>query len=148
MRIGFAGTPAFAAAALGAILDAGLAVSVVLTRPDRPHGRGMKLAPGPVKALAAVRGISVQQPPSLKDEAACARITATALDVLVVAAYGLILPGAILAAASTSMRRCCRAGAGPRRFSARCSPATPRRASRSCVWTKGSTPVRSSPVIR
>jgi methionyl-tRNA formyltransferase len=97
MRIGFAGTPAFAAAALGAILDAGLAVSVVLTRPDRPHGRGMKLAPGPVKALAAVRGISVQQPPSLKDEAACARITATALDVLVVAAYGLILPGAILA---------------------------------------------------
>ncbi len=97
MRIGFAGTPAFAAIALEAILAAGLPVVLVLTRPDRPHGRGMKLAPGPVKALAVARRIPVLQPTSLKDEAACARIAATAVDVLVVAAYGLILPPAILA---------------------------------------------------
>ncbi len=58
MHIGFAGTPAFAAAALGAILDAGLAVTLVLTRPDRPRGRGMKVEPGPVKALACARAAS------------------------------------------------------------------------------------------
>jgi len=97
MHIGFAGTPAFAAAALGAILDAGLAVSVVLTRPDRRRGRGMKVAPGPVKALACARGIPVLQPAGLGDLAARAQLTAIPLDVLVVAAYGLILPGALLA---------------------------------------------------
>jgi methionyl-tRNA formyltransferase len=96
MRIGFAGTPAFAAVALEAILDAGLPVTLVLSRPDRPRGRGLKLDPGPVKAVAAARGIPVFQPVSLTDEAARTRLTATALDVLVVAAYGLILPKAIL----------------------------------------------------
>ena len=55
MHIGFAGTPAFAAVALRAILDAGWPVALVLTRPDRPHGRGMKSEPGPVKALATAR---------------------------------------------------------------------------------------------
>jgi methionyl-tRNA formyltransferase len=82
--------------ALAAILEAGLAVSLVLTRPDRPHGRGMKLEPGPVKALACARGLPVLQPASLRESATRELITATALDVLVVAAYGLILPKSIL----------------------------------------------------
>jgi methionyl-tRNA formyltransferase len=96
MRIGFAGTPAFAAAALEAILDAGFPVALVLSRPDRPRGRGMKLDSGAVKALASTRGIQVFQPVCLGDEATRMRITSTALDILVVAAYGLILPEAIL----------------------------------------------------
>lgn len=96
MRIGFAGTPAFAAVALEAILDAGLAVSFALTRPDRPRGRGMKLTPGPVKALATARGLPVWAPANLKDQAELARLLAASLDVLVVAAYGVILPPALL----------------------------------------------------
>jgi methionyl-tRNA formyltransferase len=96
MRVGFAGTPAFAAAALEAILDAGLPIAVVLSQPDRPRDRGWRPKPGPVKSLAAARGIPVLQPPSLKAEAERARIIAIPLDVLVVAAYGLILPESIL----------------------------------------------------
>ncbi|MBK6600146.1 MAG: methionyl-tRNA formyltransferase [Betaproteobacteria bacterium] len=96
MRVGFAGTPEFAARALAAILGAGHAVPVVLTQPDRPRGRGLKLEPSPVKALARVEGLRVLQPASLKDEGARAAVTAIAVDVLVVAAYGLILPAAIL----------------------------------------------------
>ena len=96
MRIGFAGTPAFAAVTLGAILDAGWPVSLVLTRPDRPHGRGMKREPGPVKALAAARGIPVLQPASLREASVRDPIAARAIDVLVVAAYGLLLPPPLL----------------------------------------------------
>jgi methionyl-tRNA formyltransferase len=96
MHIGFAGTPAFAATALGAILEAGLAVTLVLTRPDRPHGRGMKVDPGPVKALACARRIAVLQPAAFTDPATRDKISAIPLDVLVVAAYGLILPKSLL----------------------------------------------------
>jgi methionyl-tRNA formyltransferase len=96
MRIGFAGTPVFAATALESILAAGLSVGLVLTQPDRPHGRGMRREPGPVKALAIARGIPARQPQSLKPEAELAAIMSTSVDVLVVAAYGLILPKAIL----------------------------------------------------
>jgi len=96
MHIGFAGTPAFAAAALETILDAGLAVTLVLTRPDRPHGRGMKVDAGAVKALACARRIALLQPAGFGDPAARERITAIPLDVLVVAAYGLILPKLLL----------------------------------------------------
>jgi methionyl-tRNA formyltransferase len=96
MHIGFAGTPAFAAVALAAILDAGWAVTLVLTRPDRAHGRGMKVEPGPVKALACARGLPVLQPAGLKDSATRERISAVPLDVLVVAAFGLILPKPLL----------------------------------------------------
>ena len=96
MRIGFAGTPAFAAAALEAILDAGFAVPVVLTQPDRPRDRGWQPKPGPVKALADARGIPVLQPSSLKSEAERIPIVAIPLDVLVVVAYGLILPRSML----------------------------------------------------
>ena len=95
MRIGFAGTPAFAATALKAVLAAGNPVALVLTRPDRPRGRGLKTQPGPVAAIADEEGIPQFQPRGLNngDEA---RLTAVELDVLVVAAYGLILPQRIL----------------------------------------------------
>jgi methionyl-tRNA formyltransferase len=96
MQVGFAGTPAFAATALEAVLGAGFMVALVLTRPDRPRGRGLAVAPSPVKALAAGRGIPVLQPATLKDPEARAEALAVPLDVLVVAAYGLILPQAVL----------------------------------------------------
>jgi methionyl-tRNA formyltransferase len=103
MRIVFAGTPDFAATALAAIVDAGLEVVLVLTQPDRPAGRGMKVAPSPVKHLALARGIDIATPPTLSlkkgGEAAAAaqgRLRAARADVLVVAAYGLILPQAVL----------------------------------------------------
>ncbi len=97
LRVGFAGTPPFAAEALSAILAAGYAVPLVLTQPDRPSGRGLRLTRSPVKELAAARGIPVLQPPSLKLEVARAEALAVSIDVLVVAAYGLILPPAVLA---------------------------------------------------
>ncbi len=96
LRIGFAGTPAFAQEALQAILDAGFNVVVALTQPDRPSGRGMQLTASPVKTLALSRDIPVEQPVSLRNEAAQALLRAYALDVLVVVAYGLILPQAVL----------------------------------------------------
>ncbi len=96
MRIGFAGTPAFAAEALDSILGTGFPVALVLTQPDRPHGRGLKRAPGAVKALALARGLPVRQPATLKPEREWAALVAVPLDVLIVAAYGLILPPAML----------------------------------------------------
>jgi len=97
LRVAFAGTPEFAAQALQALLDAGYPVPLVLTQPDRPAGRGMKLAPSPVKQLALARGLEVDQPEKLRTEEQRARLAACAPDVLVVAAYGLILPPAVLA---------------------------------------------------
>jgi len=96
LRVAFAGTPEFAAAALRAILEAGFAVPLVLTQPDRPAGRGMKLTPSPVKQLALAHGIAVDQPERLRSEEQRAALAACAPDVLVVAAYGLILPRAVL----------------------------------------------------
>lgn len=98
LRVGFAGTPPFAATALTAILGAGFRVVTVLTRPDRPRGRGLKLTPSAVKSLALERGLALLQPATLNDQAARAQLAAAALDVLVVAAYGLILPQPALAA--------------------------------------------------
>ena len=100
LRVAFAGTPEFAAVALEAILAAGHTVPLVLTQPDRPAGRGMKLQASPVKQLAQQHALPVAQPHSLKldgkytDEAAAARdaLLAAQPDVMVVAAYGLILP--------------------------------------------------------
>jgi methionyl-tRNA formyltransferase len=97
MKVGFAGTPAFASEALEAILAAGFDVALVLTQPDRPRGRGLKLEVSPVKRLAVERAIPVLQPATLRSEDARAPVLAHALDVLVVAAYGLILPPAVLA---------------------------------------------------
>lgn len=100
LKVVFAGTPEFAAVALQALLAAGFEVPLVLTQPDRPAGRGMKLQASPVKQLALKHGIPVSQPMSLKldgkypDDAAAAReaLLAAGADVMVVAAYGLILP--------------------------------------------------------
>ncbi|WP_341646670.1 methionyl-tRNA formyltransferase [Thauera sp. SDU_THAU2] len=96
LRVAFAGTPEFAACALDAILAAGHEVALVLTQPDRPAGRGMKLTPSPVKQLALARGIEVDQPERLRTDEQRARLAACAPDLLVVAAYGLILPRAVL----------------------------------------------------
>jgi len=96
LRVGFAGTPPFAARALAAILDAGHEVPLVLTQPDRPSGRGLATVASAVKALAQERDIAVLQPPTLRSDEARAPLLAIPLDVLVVAAYGLILPPAVL----------------------------------------------------
>ena len=96
MRLIFAGTPEFSAHALRAILAAGHSVPLVLTQPDRPSGRGMALRASPVKELALVSGIEVFQPQSLKDTSAQDRVRAVGADAIVVAAYGLILPQAVL----------------------------------------------------
>jgi methionyl-tRNA formyltransferase len=96
LRVGFAGTPAFAEQALQLILTAGFEVAVVLTQPDRPSGRGMQLTPSPVKQLALQHGIPVEQPVSLRNDEAQALVRSYNLDVLVVVAYGLILPQAVL----------------------------------------------------
>ena len=104
MRVIFAGTPEFARVALERLLAAGFAVPLVLTQPDRPAGRGMKLQASPVKQCAIAHGITVAQPRSLRldgkypDDAAAARaaMAAADADVMVVAAYGLILPQWVL----------------------------------------------------
>ena len=104
MRVGFAGTPEFARVALEAMRDAGYRIALVLTQPDRPAGRGMKLQASPVKQFALQNGWPVAQPRSLRldgkypAEAESGRdaIAAARLDVLVVAAYGLILPQWVL----------------------------------------------------
>ena len=96
MRLIFAGTPEFAAQALAAIVAAGHEVALVLTQPDRPAGRGMVLQPSAVKKVALEHGIEVFQPLTLKDGEAQAKISAVGAEVMVVAAYGLILPQAVL----------------------------------------------------
>jgi methionyl-tRNA formyltransferase len=96
MRVIFAGTPEFAARALDAVAAAGHEVALVLTQPDRPAGRGMALQPSAVKKAALALGCEIFQPPTLRDAAAQARIAAAGADVMVVAAYGLILPQAVL----------------------------------------------------
>jgi len=94
--VGFAGTPAFAVRALAAIHARGTTIPVVLTRPDRPFGRGLALAASPVKRFASERGLRVEQPASLRQETAVSALRDIPLDVLVVAAYGLILPQSVL----------------------------------------------------
>jgi methionyl-tRNA formyltransferase len=97
MRIGFAGTPGFAAAMLIAMLDAGRPVALALAQPDRPRGRGMATEWGPVASLARAEHIPLFQPQGLKTAEARTPVTAIPIDLLVVAAYGLILPPEILA---------------------------------------------------
>jgi methionyl-tRNA formyltransferase len=97
MRLSFAGTPEFASAALDAIVAAGHEVVLVLTRADKPAGRGQKLMPSPVKQRAIALGLPVQQPASLRDPAMAPALAAHRAEVMVVAAYGMILPPAILA---------------------------------------------------
>jgi methionyl-tRNA formyltransferase len=92
----FAGTPDFALASLQALVKSGRVPVAVLTQPDRPAGRGKKLTASPVKQYAVTQGIPVLQPTSLRDEAVVAELTALRPDVLIVAAYGLILPQDVL----------------------------------------------------
>ncbi len=96
MRIAFAGTPAFAAAALQALVDSRFDVALVLTQPDRPAGRGLRESPSAVKQLALHRGLSVAQPQTLRNEEILAQLRSIAAQAMVVAAYGLILPSAML----------------------------------------------------
>jgi methionyl-tRNA formyltransferase len=96
MRVLFAGTPAFALASLEALVSAGIRPVTVLTQPDRPAGRGKRLTQSPVKAFAVDRSIPVLQPKTLRDDAVVAELEALEPDVLIVAAYGLILPQAVL----------------------------------------------------
>ena len=92
----FAGTPDFAAQALRAIAAAGFEIPLVFTQPDRPKGRGMQLQASPVKQAALELGLTIAQPASLRHEEAQALLRAQNADVMVVAAYGLILPQAVL----------------------------------------------------
>ncbi|MDU4435653.1 MAG: methionyl-tRNA formyltransferase [Pluralibacter gergoviae] len=96
LRIIFAGTPDFAARHLDALLSSGHQIVGVFTQPDRPAGRGKKLMPGPVKALAEEKGLPVFQPVSLRPEENQQLVADLQADVMVVVAYGLILPKAVL----------------------------------------------------
>ncbi|SFP71363.1 methionyl-tRNA formyltransferase [Pseudomonas borbori] len=96
LRIVFAGTPEFAAEHLRALLDSPHQLVAVYSQPDRPAGRGQKLAASPVKQLAVANAIPVYQPASLRTEEAQAELAALKPDLLVVVAYGLILPQAVL----------------------------------------------------
>lgn len=96
MHIVFAGTPEFAAIALDALLRAGHEITLVLTQPDRPAGRGRKVRPSAVKRLAQRHGLPVLQPSSLKDGTIAAAVAAHRPDAMVVAAYGLIVPKPML----------------------------------------------------
>lgn len=99
LKLVFAGTPDFAAASLQTLLDApDCEVRAVYTQPDKPAGRGQQLRESPVKQLALAHGVAVCQPASLREPAAIAALQSLDADLLVVAAYGQILPGAVLAA--------------------------------------------------
>lgn len=96
LKIIFAGTPEFAASSLQALLDAGHEVLAVYTQPDRPAGRGRKITASPVKALALEHDLPVLQPVSLRDEPTQQTLAGFQADVMVVVAYGLMLPEAVL----------------------------------------------------
>lgn len=96
MRIVFMGTPDFAEESLRALLEAGEDVAAVFTQPDKPRGRGMQESFSPVKTLAVERGIPVYQPATFKDGAATELLRTLAPELLVVVAYGRILPQTFL----------------------------------------------------
>ncbi len=96
MRVVFAGTPPFAARALEALVEAGHDIALVVTRPDRPAGRGLRLSPSAVALAAAQWGLPTLKPRSLTDDESQERLRAARADVIVVAAYGVLLPPAVL----------------------------------------------------
>src|SRR4051812_35597958 len=96
MKLIFAGTPQFAAHALEFLVKSGFEIAFVLTQPDRPAGRGLRLMPSAVKVCAATHGLPVAQPATLRDLTVQAQLREIGADVMVVAAYGLILPAAVL----------------------------------------------------
>lgn len=95
-RVIFAGTPEFARASLAALVESGVVPILALTQPDRPSGRGKRMTASPVKRYAEEQGIPVMQPTTLRDDSVAAKLQALSPDVLVVAAYGLILPQNVL----------------------------------------------------
>jgi methionyl-tRNA formyltransferase len=128
MKILFAGTPEFARESLEALLAAGFSPALVLTQPDRPSGRGKQVAESPVKKFAQQHDIPVWQPATLKGGAAIAKLAAEKPDLLIVAAYGLLLPQAVL---DIPRRGCVNVHASllprwavPRRYRPRSSPVT------------------------
>ncbi len=100
MRLVFAGTPEFAAVILAALLDSGHPVACVYTQPDRPAGRGRKLKSSPVKSLAARHHLPLRQPSSLRGAGSAEMLAESTPDLMVVAAYGLLLPPSILSVPS------------------------------------------------
>jgi len=96
MNIVFAGTPEFACESLKALVAGGFSPCLILTQPDRPSGRGKKMSASPVKQFALEQDIPVWQPVTLRDAAIVAELAALQPDVLIVAAYGLFLPQAVL----------------------------------------------------
>ncbi len=96
MKIIFAGTPEFAVPALAALIQAGHEIAMVLTQPERPAGRGMQLKASSIKVLALQHNLNVFQPESLKPAEVQMQIAATQADVMIVAAYGLIIPTPVL----------------------------------------------------
>jgi methionyl-tRNA formyltransferase len=95
-RVIFAGTPEFALASLRALVESGTTPLAVLTQPDRPAGRGKQLTASPVKQFAASQGIDVLQPETMRDDSIHAEIKALDADIMIVAAYGLLLPQSVL----------------------------------------------------
>ncbi len=95
-RVIFAGTPEFALASLHALVESGNTPVAVLTQPDRPAGRGRRLTASPVKQFAEAAGIAVLQPETLRDDSVISELAGLEPDMLIVAAYGLILPQAVL----------------------------------------------------
>ena len=146
MKIVFAGTPEFAASALAALLEAGHEIALVLTQPDRPAGRGLEAQPSAVKLLAQAQGTCRRCSRRRSDASVAAAVQLRAdAEVMVVAAYGLILPRR--AARSCRARGCLNIhasllprwrGAAP--IQRALLAATARPASPSCRWTRGSTP--------
>ena len=96
MKLIFAGTPQFAAVALDLLVATGFDIGLVLTQPDRPAGRGLRTVPGAVKARASAHQLALAQPASLKEPEIQATLRAIGADAMVVAAYGLLLPEAVL----------------------------------------------------
>ena len=97
MKVVFFGTPEWAVPSLDKLLASDVAVAAVVTNPDRPSGRGMKLLPGPVKARAVEAGLDVLQPARARDPELIDALAAIGPDVAVVVAYGSILPANVLA---------------------------------------------------
>lgn len=93
----FAGTPTFAVPSLQALLDSKHRIIAVYTQPDRPSGRGRIITPSPIKQLALSRSISVYQPTTLRDTETQQQLTALSPDIIIVVAYGMLLPKAVLA---------------------------------------------------
>lgn len=96
MKIVFMGTPEFAVPSLKALVDSGEEVAAVVAQPDKPQGRGLKLSPPPTKVFAEERGITVLQPPGIRTEAFLRDLAELNPDIIIVAAYGKILPKSVL----------------------------------------------------